>query len=176
MPAVRTHTFSAVVLATTFSVVSGYAAVPMHEVLLPNGQSAKVSDLQSLRWPHGNGRSAGPLVTRCHATHQDGRECRSWVHLPPGVDLDGRLGWRGYCQPCVDTFAALCRRRYRRLPELGREFFCPYCLHMRRDPEDRCPREADGRRRVKCLVCRKQDWTWKNSRQRQRAELRMVLR
>lgn len=171
-----THSFSAAVLASAWIVVSGQAAVPAHVVMLPNGQSSKVTDLGSVKWAGSDGRDE-PVINRCHATHRDGRACRSWIHLPTGTELDGRLGWRGYCHPCVATFASECLRRYKRLPVLGREFYCPYCRTMRRDPEDRCRMEADGRRRVKCWPCRRLDEARKESRRvRRRAEIRIVMR
>lgn len=90
----------------------------------------------------------GGPKNRCHDMR-----CRSWIWGE--VKVDGVLGWEGcYCQRCMDGFVRACQRRHGRLPKLDTEFYCPRCGLLRAHPDDRCPKERDGRQRAICRPCR----------------------
>lgn len=132
--------------------VSGYATVPAAR-LHRNGQHigtvTHATSLAAFAW------GMRPRMTRCHF-----HACRKW-EVPAQPRLE--LGWAGFCDTCVERFVRVCRRLHGRLPDVAREFFCPYCLRMRRHPEDRCTPDNGGQViRIRCIECRRADWrrTW----------------
>ena len=80
--------------------------------------------------------------------------CAACRHLVPKTQAqDLRLGFRGYCDRCVKRLAMRCERLHQRMPILRQEFFCPICSEIK--PLDAlCPPEQDGRRRLRCRICR----------------------
>ncbi len=85
-----------------------------------------------------------PKKQRCHG-------CRHWVNVPKF--LDARLGYDGYCDRCVATHVQVCQSTYGRVPGRG-EFYCMGCSRIL-SLMDRCPPDADGRRRARCKACRR---------------------
>ncbi len=100
-----------------------------------------------------------PAKRRCA-----GPRCLSWG--PPTSILDDRLGWTGWCAPCVARGVVRCRRRHGRLPGPG-EFWCPACGRIL-DRMFQARVEADGRRRLRCKTCRQAQYLARDARRRSR--------
>lgn len=84
--------------------------------------------------------------------------CAKCRHLVASAAmLDERLGFRGYCDRCVELLAARCQRENGgRLPAAGAEFFCGTCPPQKaiHPLAMLCTPERDGRRRLRCRTCR----------------------
>lgn len=129
---------SVMTAGSCFVVVSGYAPVPS-AVVVRDGVRVAVSDLHAITWTP---TSPTRRFRRCGC-------CRR-VSWEADALADGRLGWLGYCRPCVTPHAAACFRAHRRLPRLGAEFYCPKCERIQ--PVD-LQELHDWHPRMECRPC-----------------------
>ena len=142
-------------------VVSGHAPVPAQQV--GSGHAFVSLTVSSLA-----------LARATQMVHPDGSltlhprtwlarcgQCRGWMSL--AKLQDDVLGWRGWCQACLREGLRHCLARHDRLPRRATEFWCPACGGIY-PHGDRAPNEADGRRRLRCLRCRRWQWLARDAR------------
>jgi hypothetical protein len=88
--------------------------------------------------------------------------CQKCGHYPPNERLgDDRLGFIAYCNLCVEILGRACAEANARMPIKGREFYCAKCNGIRPNAE-MVPVGRDGRRRWRCMSCRRIEWNTRN--------------